>query len=275
MLIFLQTCSPGEIRNQIYSLVLIEEEPIRATLLYATKTFYSIDHPKYYTKYYGMHEVPTSPGRPAIKALGRLGWINHAVRHEARAHFYANNNFIIHGYCTTFLRAIGPVGRASITYMEFRQGSTNGDIFDRDLVRLVNECVNVKTLKISCDVALTYQGNPWETGTTVVKMESSNFIDTLKGLENLDPLKIALAVRFTMGSLRPLPLTHCRFPSAFSDLPKLASVFLQALNISYPGKDVELNIESLRITTRGGMLANIRKTHTNGACVSSSTAGEP
>jgi hypothetical protein len=249
MLIFIQPCSPGEIRNQIYSLVLIEEEPIRATLLYATKTFYSIDHPKYYTKYYGRHEVPTSPARPALKALGRLGWINHAVRHEARAHFYANNKFIIHGHCTTFLRAIGPVGRVNITHMEFRHGSTNRNIVDRDLVRLVNECVNVKTLKISCDVALTCQGHPWETRTTVAKIDSSDFIDTLKGLENLDQLKIAL----TVESSRPLPGAHCRLFSAFSDLPKLASVFLQALNISYPGKDVELNIESFRITTREGM----------------------
>jgi hypothetical protein len=129
---------PGEIRNKIYSFILVHDEPIVSR--YESVQTWRPTPPRW-----GPHGAPH-----AISNLRNLSWSNRDLRIEIRSLFFRKNCFRVTGTSqssyTDFLTDIGAHGRANITALDL-----NGSgfwLYRESLYRVLRQSTSLRTLTV-------------------------------------------------------------------------------------------------------------------------------
>jgi hypothetical protein len=185
---------PGEIRNKIYSFILVHDKPIVSRY-----KFVQTSRPTPPLR--GPHAAPH-----AISNLRNLSWSNRDLRMEIRSLFFRGNRFKVTGTSessyTDFLADIGAHGRANITALDL--DGSGFSLYRQSLYRVLRQITSLRTLTVrmhlvcvvagkTCDelrVYLTTNHTPnpeWESNGPKVKIcaRSLHVIARLPALRHL------------------------------------------------------------------------------------------
>jgi hypothetical protein len=171
---------PGEIRNKIYSYVLMDENPIVAR--YNPKGFDFMHHLTLMID--PSHRALQTPPKETPQLLN-MSWTNRALRKEARGFFFANNRFKVrgnNGYShVNFLNDIGADGRANIAVLNL--DGTGFWMYNLGFRPALAQCTNLRNLTIRMHVGHLLRKNTYDEIRDYVKFKSDTWLDYARRIE--------------------------------------------------------------------------------------------
>jgi hypothetical protein len=199
---------PGELRNKIYSFVLVDEHPVVAHYESSAEyglagTFCSFLQVRKQTwSRFVFANISTSQ-------LFNMSWTNRRLRKEARGFFFSNNSFVVRGNegssHLAFLRDIGADGRSNIPRLDFN--GTHFYMYNAGFLPILGECINLCCLTIRMHVGHIVKVDNYVEMRNYVKYKSNMW--TVKGCQV--EVSSVFNIFTQLPALRVLKIT-CAFP---------------------------------------------------------------
>jgi hypothetical protein len=196
---------PGEIRNKIYSYVLMDENPIVAR--YNPKGFDFVHHLTLMID--PSHRALQTPPKETPQLLN-MSWTNRALRKEVRGFFFANNHFKVRGNNgsshVNFLNDIGADGRANIAVLNL--DGTGFWMYNLGFRPALAQCTNLRDLTIRMHAGHLLRKNTYDEIRDYVKFKSDTWLDHARRIEFSSTINI-----FTLVPALEVPKVVCAIPA--------------------------------------------------------------
>jgi hypothetical protein len=168
---------PGEIRNKIYSYVLMDEASIVARYS-KTRGGLSTYRPTMHLLDARGIKLDAGIVNPTSLQLLNMPWANRELRKEARGFFFANNTFEVKGNSRSshvaFLKDIGPDGRASIAKLEL--AGIHFSTYTLDFLVHFSACTSLRELSMCMHVGHMLKRDTYDEMRDYVKFNSDAWI---------------------------------------------------------------------------------------------------
>jgi hypothetical protein len=227
-------CSAGEVRNQIYELVLADSIAVEVVYRSTCNKFYVAGR-----RYLSHNTIP----QKTMRNLQALAQTNRTLRIEARSFYYANNSFDVAHEGVRFLRAIGSLSRSNISSLRLDEVyslkplSNYSNTRNQELLLLLEQCTNLKHLSIVLPLELDLRVDlEWKDLIAAADVSAvTNFFRRIKCLKGLE---IILVFSKPSGIVISPYRRYPRYYRLEEDLSQIVQNDLLAL---YPQADVSVS----------------------------------
>jgi hypothetical protein len=255
---------PGEIRNKIYSFVLVADDPIVAQYQFPDHSLMA----RHRQMMDSLKKVPKLDQNPpnfteTTSQLLKMSWANRELRKEARGFFFSHNRFEVRGNNGSshlnFLNDIGPDGRANLTTLNL--DSTDFDMYNVGFLPILCECTSLGDLTIRMHLGhilkkdsyaevrnyVEHMNNAWHTNGRHIEISSA--IDVFTRLPALRVLKVNCAHHGQLFASWIYNWTTAGWISPSSDQEKVEGEVLNAAKLALEnameGRDVEITVSMI------------------------------